>query len=557
MENSNIDNPFGTVPAQPNPAPTSPTEPEKSAENNNYQVYKPPKNDKKIIVILVAVLAVIILGVAIALIVLNNNSGNGSNGGTSGTSGSSSTSSSLVPTLATEDIELAPESFDYEIDLSTLDGLTVYEYEKDFNNFLDAYQAGALPAVYVTDFLFDGVDAVKSYDLDDFVAWKAGAAEEPELSLVGGTVVNINTAGNIKLSGNLKKGMLAVNTNGKSGKLNLYLNGVTIDTTKKKWPAVYIYNSDINYSDLAVTISPMKDTENYITGGKFKKVSLMASDNLSSTSYNITYSYEDDDDKTVKTSVTYSDLADYYGVYTQEQLGDNYANILFARVEASSEGLRDGDPTIFYKGSGAISSDIDIDFEGEGKLTVVSYNKEGIEGKSDISFSRGIGEYYIDAQDDCINTTTSKDSSAYSTYSSLLYINVNKLTAIVNAEGDEGDAIDSNGSLVIAGGTVIAQAHPSSPDFGLDSASNRENGNGQYGTYVTGGTVFATGSMFEGLSSNDQAYVTLRNGKAGNVKVKDGDGNVVFEFTSDRSFQSALFSSPDVSSSKSYTLSVE
>ena len=76
----------------------------------------------------------------------------------------------------------------------------------------------------MTDFLFDGVDVVKSYDLDDFVKYAADGGDAPEPDIIGGSVVNINATGDYLLTGTLKKGMIAVNTNGLSGEINIYLN---------------------------------------------------------------------------------------------------------------------------------------------------------------------------------------------------------------------------------------------------------------------------------------------------------------------------------------------
>ncbi|MBQ3318625.1 carbohydrate-binding domain-containing protein [Candidatus Saccharibacteria bacterium] len=503
--------------APENPEPTTPTESTASVEPTTEPTPEPavptapvtdlpplastepkPKSHKKLFAIICASL-VVIAGVVLAIVL---NLPKNSDGETS----SQTDLSKLIPNLATLDIDLEPSSFTQKVNLSDLSSLKTYTYAESYNDFLNDYKSGSLPAVYVTDFLFDGISVAKDGDTP-----------------IGGTVVNLNTAGNVRFTGTLKKGMLAVNTNGKSGTLNIYLKNATIDSDSKKSPAVYIYNSDINYADLGVTISPMKGTKNEIIGGKLSKVSLVAGD-----------------------------------LYTADEIGEDYANVLFARVKADAENLADGDPAYYYKGAGAISSDIDLDFEGEGFLSVTSYNKEGIEVKSDLSFSRGIGDYSIVALDDCLNTTTAKDSSAYSSYSSLLYINVKSLYAAVSADGDEGDAIDSNGSLVIAGGTVLAFAHPTSADFGLDSATARDVSNNQYGTYITGGTVFATGSMFEGLSGT-QPYVVFSN-KAdidtGSVVITDSTNSFGFSTGLDRNFTTALFSSSAVRSGANYTLTI-
>lgn len=73
-------------------------------------------------------------------------------------------------------ISNAAETVDTNVDLSkltyTVNGTEteITEYSQDdFEKFLEAYEAGSLPEIYVTEFLFDGVSMVKTYDLDDFI----------------------------------------------------------------------------------------------------------------------------------------------------------------------------------------------------------------------------------------------------------------------------------------------------------------------------------------------------------------------------------------------------
>ena len=151
----------------------------------------------------------------------------------------------------------------------------------------------------------------------------------------------------------------------------------------------------------------------------------------------------------------YATYTNYYGIYIKEQID----NILFAKIQADNEDLTDGAAYYFYKGSGAISSDIDLYFEGKGYLSVISKKKEGIETKGNLTFSGGTGDYYIFAEDDYLNTTTS--SQGNTTVRNALTIDINSLTAIVDLEADEGEAIDSNGTLTINVGTVIATGNMS------------------------------------------------------------------------------------------------
>lgn len=388
---------------------------------------------------------------------------------------------------------------------------------ESLDKFLKDYKSNKLPEIYITNFLFDGISAVKSPDLDDYIENNTNDINMKTLKI---KVLNIKTAGNIELTGKME-GMIAINTNNIKENINIILNNVNIDTNSKKTPAIYIYNKDINYTDAMVTIKTKNNSKNYIEGGKFKKVSLIPLDELNN--YKSYYSGN--------ALINYEKYSSYYGIYTKDELD----NILFATIKADYEDLKDGDPYLFYKGAGAISSDIDLYFEGEGYLKVTSKNKEGIETKGNLIFSGSTGDYEIYAHDDCLNTTTSNGKND-------LIIDVNSLLAIVNDEGDEGDAIDSNGTLTINGGKIYAFAHSSSGDFGLDSEN---------GTYINGGTIIATGNMSDMISSESKQkyiYVNLNSKIKSNtlIVIKDQDDNIITAFRTNKDISTLFYSSDNL-----------
>ncbi len=389
--------------------------------------------------------------------------------------------------------------------------------QNDFDEFLKDYNNSNLDDVYITEFLFDGVSMYKPYDLDDFI----DDGNEHKTKALKITVYNINTTGDIKLNGNLT-GMLAINTNNIKHDINLILDGVNIDTDSKKVPAIYVYNKDVMYTSHKVTIKTTKDSQNVIEGGKLKKVSLISSDELS----NYSSFYSDD------TKENYLEYTNYYGIYNTSELN----KILFAKVIASNEDLKDGDPYYFYKAAGAISSDIDLYFEGEGTLIVSSKNNEGIETKGNLSFIGGTGKYSVSSNDDCLNTTMDGNE-----YRNTIYIDVESLLAVVSLDADEGDAIDSNGTITIDGGIIYALSKPGS-DSGLDSNN---------GTYINGGKIISTGDMLDPISeeskqrfmvfSFDKAVDTLEG-----IVIKDTENNMLLGYTAGRTYTKFIYSSPDL-----------
>lgn len=409
-------------------------------------------------------------------------------------------------------------NYTYKVNITNLTyqnkKMTVYTQD-DFDTFLNAYNTKTLPEVYITEFLFDGVSMYKPLDYDDFVNEGNSIKVDP-LKI---TNININTTKKLEFTGTLKGGMISVNTNSLDNDINIIFNDVKLDTDSKKVPAIYVYNKDINYTEHKVTITTNKKSKNYIEGGKLKKVSLVPSEDISN--YSSYYT----------ANIGYDKFSNYYGVYSSADLG----SILFAKVMADKEDLADGDPYYFYKAAGAISSDIDLYFKGEGYLEVTSKNKEGIETKGNLTFSGSKGDYYISAEDDCLNTTTSKNEieNARNT----ITIDVNSLTAIVSLGASEGDAIDSNGDLIINKGRVIAIAKPGS-DAGLDSET---------GTYINGGTVLVTGDMLDSISGDSkQKFIVLsfsNKPEAGDlITLVDKNNKNIFAYKTDRTYTNLVYS---------------
>jgi hypothetical protein len=124
-----------------------------------------------------------------------------------------------------------------------------------------------------------------------------------------------------------------------------------------------------------------------------------------------------------------------------------------------------------------------------------------------------------------------------------LTIDVNSLVAIVDAgeDADEGDSIDSNGKLIINGGTIIAIAHPGQ-DAGLDSET---------GTYINGGTVLATGDMYDGVSDESKQNFIVFSFKTAQtadtlITLLNENDEAVMAYKTDRSYTNLVYSSSDL-----------
>lgn len=123
-------------------------------------------------------------------------------------------------------------------------------------------------------------------------------------------------------------------------------------------------------------------------------------------------------------------------------------------------------------------------------------------------------------------------------------------TVAVSATG--GDAIDSNGSFSMSGGTVVAQGPSSSPELGMDV-------NGTIA--VSGGLLIASGpnsgNMIEAPSTSSSQYsikVTSSSIGTNLVNVRDADGNDLFTFKPARSAYYVVFSSPALKNGSSHSI---
>lgn len=115
-----------------------------------------------------------------------------------------------------------------------------------------------------------------------------------------------------------------------------------------------------------------------------------------------------------------------------------------------------------------------------------------------------------------------------------------------------GDGLDSNGSILINGGTVTVHGPTSGADGALDADG---------GILVNGGTLLAGGAlgMVETPAQNSEQNVlsvAFYSGQAAGtvITVRDTGGNTLVSYTSVRSVQSLIISTPQLVTGSSYTV---
>lgn len=186
-----------------------------------------------------------------------------------------------------------------------------------------------------------------------------------------------------------------------------------------------------------------------------------------------------------------------------------------------------------------VKADGDITVSG-GKLNIsvtgVSDGSEGLESKATLNVTGG--EIYSYAYDDAINAASAINISGGKVY----------------AYAVNNDGIDSNGSLTVSGGLVIGSG-ASAPESGLDcDISSR--------FLINGGTVIGlSGSMQTTPSASSAQRSVVYGGisatKGEKICVQDDSGAPVLTVEFPRSMNSSVlfFSTPDIASGASYTVS--
>lgn len=170
---------------------------------------------------------------------------------------------------------------------------------------------------------------------------------------------------------------------------------------------------------------------------------------------------------------------------------------------------------------------------------------KSIEGLEAPSITVNSGNVSIVASDDGFNAT--KGNGGEANDGSCLYLNGGFV--VVSASG--GDGLDSNGSMVMTGGTVIVHGPQSSPEVGMDF-------NGTFN--ISAGFLVVSGTnsnMTQAPSTSTGLYAVKATSTSSNstlFHMQDASGNDIVTFKPLRSYYSLIVSSTGLSSGSSYSI---
>ena len=211
-----------------------------------------------------------------------------------------------------------------------------------------------------------------------------------------------------------------------------------------------------------------------------------------------------------------------------------YVARIYKSCTLSADGTEVIDNKKLHKYDGAVYSKMSMNVSGEADGSgILNINAENEGLDSELHLTVNGGEINIISGNDGINTN--EDGVSVTT------VNGGTVNIRVTGETGEGDGIDSNGYLVINGGTVTAFACADSEDAGLDS---------DCGIYLNGGTVVAGGNMLDAIAGGTQNYAVFRfaqkqcGGKT--YTLKNADGEVLLSAMPENAFSELIVSSPEL-----------
>ena len=363
-----------------------------------------------------------------------------------------------------------------------------------------------------------------SIDLIDTWDAKASVTLGEKVSIDGdgitqdGNTLTITEGGAYTFTGTSEDVCIVVDTD---DDVKIVLNGVTM--TYANGPVIYGKNSNSLYVETAEgTTNVLSDGTEYDTdedGKAIGKATIFSKDDLillGSGTLQVTGNF--------KHGICSND-----SVYFEGGTYDITASV--------KDGVRANDLITVDDGSFTITAASDV-MESEGDLVINggtiegTSDDEGIESKNVLTVNGGT--ITLSCVDDGFNATSD------------ITINDGKISITAST----GDAIDSNGSMTINGGTIIAYGGMA-PEGALDCDMQE--------IVINGGTIVAVGDENSAISEESKQVSVLLGSytKGSNIAIVDASGTEVYAFTLDESRSNIVVSVAGLTSGETYTITVD
>ncbi len=417
--------------------------------------------------------------------------------------------------------------------------------------------------------LFTERDLRQDYEEAEAVAITlsdSGSTCDSSAVSIDGNTVTITAEGVYVVSGTLSDGQIIVDTD-ENSKVQIVLDGADITCSSsaaiyvKSADKVFLTTADGSENTLSVTGEYQSADENNVDAVIFSKDDLVIN-GLGTLTVNADFGHGivSKDDLKI-TGGTLNVSAQKSGLNANERIliADGVITVTSGtdgihagNTEDSSEGdiYIAGGTFSISAGDDGVHADSELVISG-GTLTI-EQSYEGLEGQ--VITING-GEIDVTAEDDGVNAAGGNDSSESAgpaggdmfAADADAAVTINGGTIHIDSNGD---GLDSNGDLIITGGTTFVEGPENNGNGALDYNGTAE---------ISGGTLIALGSSgmaqnFGSTSTQGTMLVTLSSSQTGDVVLTDAEGNELVSVISDKSYTSVLISTEEIEEGTAYTL---
>lgn len=409
-----------------------------------------------------------------------------------------------------------------------------------------------------------GYDEMKSVRI---VLTGDSARADSENVRIDGNVVTIVSEGCYILSGNLQ-GQIVIQAKDKD-KIHLVLDGAEISSQSSA--ALYVSQAD------KVFVTTTSESQNlFETVGEYVAIDEHNIDGAVFSREDITFNGEGalkiasatgngivSKDDLVITGGSYEISAGKHGLEGKDSVRIENGDIV---INAAVDGIHSGndeDETVGYTyiAGGNITLTVQDDgIHSDTQLVIAGGNihvTESYEGLEGMSIEIAGGEISIRSSDDGLNAAGGNDGSGAKGRFGDDPFAVNENNMIIISGGTvtvdaDGDGLDSNGNFFVYGGEIVVYGPENGGNGALDY-------NGE--AAISGGTVIALGAsqMAENFGADSGQCSILVNiqgmQSAGTtVELKNATGETLLSCVAKKSYNSAVFSCPEIQVGQTYTV---